>query len=152
MQSAKKLILRVDQLQLVNQTCASVRPAQKPVAVVGEVGEGQMAVPGDDQRKRDKNDSGFSDGRYGQARTALKQPRHTRPAVDIKLCARQYRPSGAICGDSRYLCCVGHPHRNRPGTHARGGHDAGLLCCRRNKIPSESAKAKIKKIKRSSVP
>jgi hypothetical protein len=58
-QSAKKLILRVDQLQLVNQTCASVRPAQKPVAVVGEVGEGQMAVPVTTSASADQTTPGF---------------------------------------------------------------------------------------------
>ena len=34
----------IDHAELVNQSCATVLPAERPVAVVGKVGEGEMAI------------------------------------------------------------------------------------------------------------
>jgi hypothetical protein len=49
----------VDELELVDQSCASVLPAQRPVAVVGKVGEPQMAVPITSSHSADETTPGF---------------------------------------------------------------------------------------------
>lgn len=48
-----------EQIELLNQSCASALPAQKPVLVVGKVGEGEMAVPITTSRSADETTPGF---------------------------------------------------------------------------------------------
>jgi len=54
-----KQVLTLDQVQLVNQSCATALPSQKPVSVVGKVGEGQMAVPVTTSASADETTPGF---------------------------------------------------------------------------------------------
>jgi hypothetical protein len=49
----------VTKVELVNQSCASPLPSQKPVSVVGKVGEGQMAVPITSSRSAGETTPGF---------------------------------------------------------------------------------------------
>lgn len=47
------------EIELLNRSCASALPAQKAVAVVGKVGEGEMAVPITTSRSADETTPGF---------------------------------------------------------------------------------------------
>lgn len=54
-----KQIITFEQTQLVNQSCATALPAQQPVAVIGKVGEGQMAIPMTTSASADQITPGF---------------------------------------------------------------------------------------------
>jgi hypothetical protein len=57
--ASNKQVLTLDQVELVNQSCATALAAQQPVSVVGKVGEGQMAVPVTTSASADETTPGF---------------------------------------------------------------------------------------------
>jgi len=96
----------VDRVELVNQTCASPLPADKPVSVVGKVGEGQMAVPITSSRSADETTPGFqtesilaqeppTNGRAVPSKrvNGLYAPRHIAQAAQSAAIAEMYAQS-----------------------------------------------------------
>ncbi len=57
--ASNKPVLTLDQVELVNQSCATALALQQPVSVVGKVGEGQMAVPVTTSASADETTPGF---------------------------------------------------------------------------------------------